>query len=458
MVKKYAVIPIRSKSKRFPDKNIQMTNGYPLFYFQLKVLQEASFDDVIVSSDSEYYLDLAKQYGATIHKRSDQSSSDFASSESALNEAIEHFNLNDEDWIFLCQATNPFNKVKYLNEAFQLIDSNKFNSIMTRIETRRFDVNEILDGKRVREQDKEPRYLETGLFWATKIERFKQSKSRICLPIGYVDIEKNDDFDIDCKKDYAFVRDRLMSITNHFDGLYKKFELRTNDEDYFRYTKDPDGNERNLINEDDGRRDFAKNEINFLDQYLKENMSLLDIGCGTMAITTQYKSKSVELWGIEPDIEAGKIGKSRADKFYIDIFENVQEKLPNNYFDVIFAFHVIEHIKDPIKFVHQVNKKLKNGGLLIISTPDFDSAMARRYEEKFRLLHDPTHISLFSNDSLTSLIADSGFKINHKDFPFFESKWFTEENLLKVFNKNIISPPFYGNVMTFYCTKELDLN
>ena len=79
MVKKYAVIPIRSNSKRFPDKNIQMTNGYPLFYFQFHELKKSNqFTDIIISSDSEHYLKLAKAYGASVHKRSEYSYSDEA--------------------------------------------------------------------------------------------------------------------------------------------------------------------------------------------------------------------------------------------------------------------------------------------------------------------------------------------------------------------------------------------
>jgi|GEM_PF-2064800 len=457
MIKKYAIIPIRAKSKRFPDKNIQMTYGYPLFYFQLHALKKSrKFADIIVSSDSDSYLALAKFYGATIHKRSEKSSADEASSEAVISEILDDFNLEDDDWFFLCQATNPFNEPKYIDNACRLIDEQNVNSVMTRVETKRFDTDEILQGKRVREQERDPKYLETGLFWATNVKEFKRVGSRVIEPVGFIDIDKNNDFDIDCKEDYLFVRSRLISRIKKIDGLYKKVELRTDEKDYFRYTKDPDGNERNLINEDEGRSEFARSEISFLDGFLKPDMTLLDIGCGTLAITKKYKNLPVELWGVEPDEEAGIIGKGRADKFFIDIIENVADDIPDNYFDVIFAFHVIEHVVEPIEFIKTINRKLKSGGLLIIATPDFDSAMARRYKDQFRLLHDPTRISLLSNDSLTTLLDDSGFRIDYKDFPYFESKWFTKDNLLKVLKSNIISPPFYGNVMTFYCTKEVE--
>ena len=126
------------------------------------------------------------------------------------------------------------------------------------------------------------------------MKKFKEEKSRVSEPIAYIDISKNDDFDIDCKEDYSFIRNKLLAITKNYDGMFKKIELRTDDEDYFRYTTDPDGNKRNLINEDEGRCDFAKNEISFLDKLLLPNMKLLDIGCGTMAITKKYKEESIE--------------------------------------------------------------------------------------------------------------------------------------------------------------------
>ena len=90
-------------------------------------------------------------------------------------------------------------------------------------------------------------------------------------------------------------------------------------------------------------------------------------------------------------------------------------------------------------------------GVFILGTPNFDSGAARRYGNKFRLLNDPTHISLFSSDSMHRCLRDLGFFIEKVEYPYFDTYWFTKENLLKLLNPNTISPPFYGSNMTFFC-------
>ncbi len=115
--------------------------------------------------------------------------------------------------------------------------------------------------------------------------------------------------------------------------------------------------------------------------------------------------------------------------------------------------HVIEHMADPVTNLEFGCRILKPGGHLILSTPDFDSGCARRFGANYRLLHDRTHISLFSNDSMHRFLRDYGFQILRADYPFFETRHFTEESLLRLFDPNKISPPFYGNFMTFYCLK-----
>ena len=115
---------------------------------------------------------------------------------------------------------------------------------------------------------------------------------------------------------------------------------------------------------------------------------------------------------------------------------------------------MIQHVKAPIEFVAKISHILKVGGKLVIGTPNFDSAAARRYGSNFRMLSDSTHISLFSENGLRELLVDHGFIVDHIDFPYFETKYFNKNNLERILNKDIVSPPFYGSIMTFYATKK----
>ena len=116
-------------------------------------------------------------------------------------------------------------------------------------------------------------------------------------------------------------------------------------------------------------------------------------------------------YGIEINQNAYDIAKKRG----INVFKNLNQ-IKNKKFDVITMIHVIEHLKNPIDILKKIKKILKKKGILIIETPDFDSAMARRYNLKFRLLHDKTHISLFSSESLIRLVRNLGFQIIKIDF------------------------------------------
>ena len=120
-------------------------------------------------------------------------------------------------------------------------------------------------------------------------------------------------------------------------------------------------------------------------------------------------------------------------------------------FDIIIAHHVIEHIKKPEALINKAKKILKKDGILVLSTPDFDSAMSRRYKENYRMFHDSTHISFFTNDSMHRFLRKKGLKIKKVTYPFFETSYFNKKNLNKLFKTNTLSPPFYGSFMTFYC-------
>ena len=67
---------------------------------------------------------------------------------------------------------------------------------------------------------------------------------------------------------------------------------------------------------------------------------------------------------------------------------------------------------------------------------------------------DKTHISLFSDFSLKELLEVCGFQVDKIDYPFFETNYFTKENINRIYDVSKVSPAFYGNFMTIYATKK----
>ena len=178
---------------------------------------------------------------------------------------------------------------------------------------------------------------------------------------------------------------------------------------------------------------------------------MLDLGCGTGFVSSAIKNRFTK-YGLEVGKESYNFSKKYFNHMHLGILKN--NTYEENFFDVILFLHVLEHINNPIETLKIIRNILKPGGIVVIGTPNFGSACAIRYEKKFRMLHDKTHISLFSDIKLSELLNDMGMSVKHIDYPYFNTKYFNKEEILKIFNKKTISPAFYGNIMTVYAIKK----
>ena len=67
MVDVAAIIPARSGSKGVPDKNVKLLGGHPLIAYTIRAARLAkNVDRAIVSTDSERYASIAREYGAEV--------------------------------------------------------------------------------------------------------------------------------------------------------------------------------------------------------------------------------------------------------------------------------------------------------------------------------------------------------------------------------------------------------
>jgi N-acylneuraminate cytidylyltransferase len=118
-----ALIPARSGSKRVPDKNIRLLAGHPLIAYTITVaLQSEIFEDVIVSTDSKRYAEIAQYYGAEVPFLRP---AEFAGELSPDIEWVEYTlkKLRDEgreyDCFSILRPTSPFRQAETIRRAWK---------------------------------------------------------------------------------------------------------------------------------------------------------------------------------------------------------------------------------------------------------------------------------------------------------------------------------------------------
>ena len=253
---------------------------------------------------------------------------------------------------------------------------------------------------------------------------------------------------IPCSKlNYIEKIQSLYSSNHYFLKLESSSTTPPIRTDYYHKSTDPDGLVRDALFES---KEWEKNNvetINFVQDILTRNKvnSVLDFGCGPGWLLSSLKGNFRKV-----GIENSKLARVEAGK-YFDVYPSISDISVN--FDLIIINHVIEHLVNPIEVMIKLSKLLASNGRLIVGTPNFASAMAMLFREKYRMLNEPSHISLFSFDSILRLIRDLGLQIEACTEPFFEGPYFTKENLLKIDSKLDVSPPFFGNFVLISARK-----
>lgn len=210
-MKNIAIIPARGGSKRLPQKNIKLLDGFPLLSFSILFAQANSeiIDEIYVSTDDEDIKNIALKYGAKVIDRPKNLSGDLEPTVSALKHVLKSID-SEVDNVVLFQATNPIRPKNLLKEAFEIYQKENSNSLFT-VSRNHKKFGKITDQKFIpynykigqRSQDIEPLYFENGLLYITKasliLEDIIISEDAFPFEIDHifasVDIDTQEDFD-----------------------------------------------------------------------------------------------------------------------------------------------------------------------------------------------------------------------------------------------------------------------
>ncbi len=152
-----------------------------------------------------------------------------------------------------------------------------------------------------------------------------------------------------------------------------------------------------------------KKTLNKIEQYKKKGR-LLDVGC-SYGFFLEMARDRWEVLGVET---SQKCSRYAQDQLGIDVFTGhlSQANFPDQHFDVITMWDVLEHIPSPKSTLDEAARVLKDQGLLFIQCPNIHSLMARLTKYRhWAWLCVPDHLFQFSPGSLKMLLGRSDFKV-----------------------------------------------
>jgi len=99
--------------------------------------------------------------------------------------------------------------------------------------------------------------------------------------------------------------------------------------------------------------------------------------------------------------------------------------LPDNSFDAVIMWHVLEHLERATHALREVNRVLKPGGIFLVAVPNFGSLEARLTRDKWFHLDVPRHLTHFTGSALASSLAQNLFQIQTASIRSFEYDCFS---------------------------------
>lgn len=224
-----AIITARGGSKRIPKKNIKKFCGKPIIEYSIDAaLESGIFDDVMVSTDDEEIAQIAKTAGASVpFMRSEQTSSDFATTEDVLLEVLEKYRKIEKTYEYTCciYPTAPFitkDKLKYAydkikkEQGSQLIPIVAYSFPPQRgVAIRNGKIKRLhLEYKNTRSQDLEPYYHDSGQFYfynTSDLIKYNGNITENTVPMVLPELEVQD---IDNESDWLLAEMKYKMMIN----------------------------------------------------------------------------------------------------------------------------------------------------------------------------------------------------------------------------------------------------
>ena len=207
-------IPARSGSKRVKNKNIRKINGKPLIYWTIKYAKTyvKDFEDITVSSDSDYIHKISVEEKVRFFKRPKYISGDKAQVYFALVHTLNKIrNSKKYKYIALLQPTSPIRPKNLIIDAIKILEKNKNFQNLVHLEKTNYKVGSLSKNNEwqplydytVRGQDIDNQFRPSGCLFLYLRKDFENLKKFIKRKnYGYFSNKNVETVNIDNEEDF----------------------------------------------------------------------------------------------------------------------------------------------------------------------------------------------------------------------------------------------------------------
>lgn len=173
-----------------------------------------------------------------------------------------------------------------------------------------------------------------------------------------------------------------------------------------------------------------RKELQGIESYRKLNR-ILEVGAGRGWLLEEAGRQGWETWAVEINVEALERLRERGIQHIVNGSAETFA-LPEQSFDVVRMWDVIEHLQSPKNAVANIYRALRRGGLLRLSTTNFASLSRWVNGPYWVYLNGSDHIYLFEPSSITKLLSAEGFlhiRIRTRSFNLRKKLYHPERDL-----------------------------
>jgi len=149
----------------------------------------------------------------------------------------------------------------------------------------------------------------------------------------------------------------------------------------------------------------ANRYFDWVKPYLDHSHKCLELGCASGYFLATIRDTVAHVSGIETH----KLLSAYCRNIGINTYESL-EKCGDAQFDRVFMFFLLEHIGDPVQYLHSVDRVMKPGGKLFIVVPNVNDALMSLYDiPAFKDFYfTPAHQYYYTKETLTAMLKKAG--------------------------------------------------